>query len=59
MLLALARRLETSTPSGRVPQYETVVPMFPRNNMSNHVAGNVATKKTMVSEIRLLIMQRV
>lgn len=58
-MLALARRLETSTPSGRVPQYEMVVPMFPRNNISNQVAGNVATKKTMVSEIRLLIMRGV
>ena len=33
-------------PSGSAPQYETFAPTFPRNSISNHVAGNVATKNT-------------
>ena len=31
-------------PPGSAPQYETLAPMLPRNSISNHVAGNVATK---------------
>src|SRR4030095_14534825 len=35
--------VETTMPSGSAPQYDTLAPTFPRNSMSSHVAGNVAT----------------
>lgn len=37
---------DTRMPSGSVPQYDNFTPMFPKNSISNHVAGNVAIKKT-------------
>ena len=39
-------------PSGNAPQYETFTPTFPRNSISNHVAGNVASMKTTIKKIR-------
>ena len=33
-------------PRGSAPQYDTLTPVLPRNNISSHVAGNVATRST-------------
>ena len=39
-------------PSGSAPQYETFTPTFPRNSISNHVAGNVASRKMTIKKTR-------
>ena len=54
------RSADTRMPSGSVPQYPTRVPMLPRNSISSHVAGNVATRKmttkAMAMRITVLII---
>jgi hypothetical protein len=47
---------DTRIPSGRAPQYDTSTPALPRNSMSNHVAGNVAMRKTINPAISALII---
>src|SRR5215510_9161379 len=49
---------DTMMPSGNAPQYETFACTFPRNSMSNHVAGNVATKKMTIIASSALNMDR-
>ena len=54
--LAPANKLDTKMPKGKVPQYDNCNPTLPKNNMSSHVAGKVASRKTTMSEISPLIM---
>ncbi len=42
-------------PNGSVPQYDNSRPTFPKNNINSHVAGNVATMKTINAPIRTFI----
>jgi hypothetical protein len=44
-------------PSGKVPQYDNCNPTLPKNNISNHVAGNVARRNMAIREISPLIMR--
>src|SRR4051794_4431782 len=46
---------DTRMPSGSAPQYDSPVPMLPKNNISSQVAGKVATRNTTMDASSALI----
>ena len=53
-VIAADSSTDTRMPSGNEPQYDTLKPTFPRNSISNQVAGKVAMKKITTRAIRAL-----